>query len=102
MPASTGVMTSFVGTRVKTKALGCQRRSSAAASKHRGQTPSALDPGFGMGRRNGSAVHQHSRPRPQSKARPQRAQIILRDVTASPASMERSSRARPARRLCRA
>jgi len=61
-----------------------------------------LDPAGGMGRRKGSAAHQHSRPRPQSKARPQRAQIILREVTASPASMERSSRARPARRLCRA
>jgi len=95
-------MTSFVWTRVKAKELRRQRRSCAAASKHRGQTQSVLDPAGGMGRRKGSAAHQHSRPRPQSKARPQRAQIILREVTASPASMERSSRARPARRLCRA
>jgi hypothetical protein len=86
-------MTSFVGTRVKAKALRRQRRSCAAASKHRGQTQSALDPAGGMGRRKGSAAHQHSPPSPQSKARPQRAQIILRDATASPASIERSSRA---------
>jgi hypothetical protein len=86
-------MTSFVGTRVKAKALRRQRRSCAAARKHRGQTQSALDPVGGMGRRKGSAAHQHSRPSPQSKARPQRAQIILRDATASPASIERSSRA---------
>jgi hypothetical protein len=86
-------MTSLVRTRVKAKALGRQRRSSAAASKHRGQTQSALDPTGGMGRRKGSAAHQHSPPSPQSKARPQRAQIIRRDAPASPASIERSSHA---------
>jgi hypothetical protein len=89
-------MTSFVGTRVKAKALGRQRRSSAAARKHRGQTQSTPDPAGGMGRRKGSAAHQHSRPSPQSKARPQRAQIILRDATASPASIERSCAPRAA------
>jgi len=83
-------MTSFVGTRVKAKALRRQRRSSAAASKHRGQTQSALDPAGGMGRRKGSAAHQHSLPSPQSKARPQRAQIILRDATASARVIGRS------------
>jgi len=92
-------MTSFVGTRVKAKALRRQRRSCAAARKHRGQTQSALDPAGGMGRRKGSAAHQHSRPSPQSKARPQRAQIMLRDATASPASIERLS---PRRRTPRA
>jgi len=80
-------MTSFAGTRVKAKELRGQRRSPAAASKHRGQTQSRLDPAGGMGRRKGSAAHQHSRPSPQSKARPQCAQIILRGVTASPASI---------------
>src|SRR5262249_180595 len=91
-------MTGFVGTRVKAKALGRQRRSSAAARKHRGQTQSTFDPGSGMGRRKGSATHQHPRLSPQSKGRPQRAQIILRDVTASPASMGRPSHARLAPR----
>jgi len=75
-------MTSFVGTRVKAKELRRQGRSCAAASKHRGQTQSVPDWGSGMGRRKGTAAHQHSPPSPQSKAWPQRAQMILRGVMA--------------------
>jgi hypothetical protein len=45
-----------------------------------------------MGRRKGAAAHQHSPPSPQSKARPQRAQMILRGVMASPAFIGRSCR----------
>jgi hypothetical protein len=86
------VMTSFVGTRVKAKELRRQGRSCAAASKHRGQTQSAPDWGSGMGRRKGAAAHQHSPPSPQSKAWPQRAQMILRGVMASAASIGRSCR----------
>jgi hypothetical protein len=80
-------MTGFVRTRVKAKELRRQRRSSAAASKHRGQTQSALDPACGIGRRKGSAAHQHSPPSMQSKAHPQCAQMSLRGVMAEPASI---------------
>jgi len=80
-------MTSLVGTGVKAKELRRQGRWSAAASKHRGQTQSALDPGSGIGSRKGSPAHQHSPPSPQSKARPQRAQMIRRGVMASAASI---------------
>jgi len=90
-------MTSFVGTRVKAKAPRRQGRSCAAASKHWGQTQSASDPGSGIGRRKGAAVHQHSPPSPQSKARPQRAQTILRGVMAPPASIGRLCREREPR-----
>src|SRR5262249_59875028 len=53
---------------------------------------SAPDPGSGIGRRKGSAAHQHAPPSPQSKACPQWAHMILRGVMASAASIGRSSR----------